>query len=215
MKATRPIAAGDEIFNDYGPLPRSDLLRMYGYVTDNYTQYDVVEISSQLVLDTADGLRKIYNKQKGDLPSLEDLDFVEDGYAIIRPSTNATLKAAIPEELHELIRVVSLNQNSINSRPSANNPPKEHFSLIEADLLDNVLLKRLGDYQTTLEEDERILKQLDNTESRHRMAVQVRKGEKEILQCLSRLVQECISDRTGKRKRNNQEDKPVEVHKRR
>lgn len=53
MKATKPISAGDEIFNDYGPLPRSDLLRMYGYVSDSYSQYDIVEIPTDLIQDVA------------------------------------------------------------------------------------------------------------------------------------------------------------------
>jgi SET domain-containing protein 6 len=45
MKSIKPIAAGEEIFNDYGELPRADLVRRYGYVTDNYAKYDVVEFS--------------------------------------------------------------------------------------------------------------------------------------------------------------------------
>lgn len=45
MKAIKPIAAGEEIFNDYGEIPRADLLRRYGYVTDNYAPYDVMELS--------------------------------------------------------------------------------------------------------------------------------------------------------------------------
>lgn len=53
MRSTKPIQAGEEIFNDYGPLPRSDLLRMYGYVTSNYAQYDVVEFSFDLLEETA------------------------------------------------------------------------------------------------------------------------------------------------------------------
>jgi SET domain-containing protein 6 len=44
MRAIKPINTGDEIFNDYGELPRSDLLRRYGYVTNNYAQYDVAEL---------------------------------------------------------------------------------------------------------------------------------------------------------------------------
>ena len=64
MKATRPIRAGDEVFNDYGPLPRSDLLRMYGYVTDNYSQYDVVELTSQTIYDVAEEIRKKYKKPR-------------------------------------------------------------------------------------------------------------------------------------------------------
>jgi SET domain-containing protein 6 len=45
MKAIKTIKAGEEIFNDYGEIPRADLLRRYGYVTDNYAPYDVVELS--------------------------------------------------------------------------------------------------------------------------------------------------------------------------
>jgi SET domain-containing protein 6 len=44
MRAIKPIKAGEEIFNDYGELPSSDLLRRYGYVTDNYAKYDVAEL---------------------------------------------------------------------------------------------------------------------------------------------------------------------------
>ncbi len=51
MRSLTPIKKGDEIFNDYGPLPRSDLLRRYGYVTDRYAAYDVVEIFTDLVID--------------------------------------------------------------------------------------------------------------------------------------------------------------------
>ena len=49
MVALKPIRQGEEIFNDYGQLPRSDLLRRYGYVTDRYKTWDVVEISVDLV----------------------------------------------------------------------------------------------------------------------------------------------------------------------
>jgi len=45
MKAIKPIQEGGEIFNDYGEIPRADLLRRYGYVTDNYASFDVVEFS--------------------------------------------------------------------------------------------------------------------------------------------------------------------------
>lgn len=49
MKSLNPIKKGEQIFNDYGPLPRSDLLRRYGYVTDKYAPYDVVELSTELI----------------------------------------------------------------------------------------------------------------------------------------------------------------------
>lgn len=53
MKAIKPIRVGEEIFNDYGELPRADLLRRYGYVTDNYAQYDVVELSLDQICRSA------------------------------------------------------------------------------------------------------------------------------------------------------------------
>jgi len=53
MKALTTIRPGEEIFNDYGPLPRSDLLRRYGYITDNYAKYDVVEIPFDMIRKAA------------------------------------------------------------------------------------------------------------------------------------------------------------------
>lgn len=53
MKSTKPIQKGEEIFNDYGELPRSDLLRRYGYITDNYMQYDVVELPLETICHVA------------------------------------------------------------------------------------------------------------------------------------------------------------------
>lgn len=51
MKALKPVKKGEELLNDYGPLPRSDLLRRYGYLTPGYSKYDVVEISQELVTE--------------------------------------------------------------------------------------------------------------------------------------------------------------------
>lgn len=53
MKATKAIKAGEEVLNDYGPLPRSDLLRRYGYITDRYAQYDVVEVFLDMICKVA------------------------------------------------------------------------------------------------------------------------------------------------------------------
>ena len=49
MTTIRPIKAGGQIFNDFGELPRSDLLRRYGYVTDQYKKWDVVELPLSLI----------------------------------------------------------------------------------------------------------------------------------------------------------------------
>lgn len=47
MMAIKTIKKGEEIFNDYGALPRSDLLRRYGYITSEYNQWDVVELRTE------------------------------------------------------------------------------------------------------------------------------------------------------------------------
>jgi SET domain-containing protein 6 len=53
MRATKRIGANEQIFNDYGEIPRADLLRRYGYVTDNYATYDVVELPLELICQVA------------------------------------------------------------------------------------------------------------------------------------------------------------------
>lgn len=53
MKSIKAIPNGQEIFNDYGKLPRAELLRRYGYVTENYAQYDVVELPLNLICEVA------------------------------------------------------------------------------------------------------------------------------------------------------------------
>ena len=49
MIAIKAISKGNEIFNDYGSLPRSDILRRYGYITDQYKKWDVVELDGDTV----------------------------------------------------------------------------------------------------------------------------------------------------------------------
>lgn len=44
VTSLRPIKAGDQILNYYGPHPNSELLRRYGYTTPLHARYDVVEI---------------------------------------------------------------------------------------------------------------------------------------------------------------------------
>jgi len=50
VTSIRPIAAGQEILNYYGPLGNGELLRRYGYVSVHHARYDVVELSWELVL---------------------------------------------------------------------------------------------------------------------------------------------------------------------
>lgn len=53
MSTLEEVEAGEELLNHYGALPRSDLLRRYGYITDQYKRWDVLEISSLELKDVA------------------------------------------------------------------------------------------------------------------------------------------------------------------
>ncbi|CBQ73973.1 conserved hypothetical protein [Sporisorium reilianum SRZ2] len=52
MRATKPIAEGEQIFNTYADPPNSDLLRRYGHV-DEPNGSDVVELDAKLILQAA------------------------------------------------------------------------------------------------------------------------------------------------------------------
>jgi N-lysine methyltransferase SETD6 len=77
MRAIKPIKKGDELFNDYGELPRSDLLRRYGYVTDNYAPYDVVELPLTGICHAAgfDNIEEQSYPQVRTSPSLSEKPF--------------------------------------------------------------------------------------------------------------------------------------------
>lgn len=51
MRAIHAIKKGEQVYNTYGELPNSDLLRRYGYVQVGGTQFDVAEIPTQLFVD--------------------------------------------------------------------------------------------------------------------------------------------------------------------
>ena len=63
MRATQCVSRGDELFNDYGPLPTADTLRRYGYTTVNYARYDVVEISLELIHHVAQKQLDLDNRE--------------------------------------------------------------------------------------------------------------------------------------------------------
>ena len=201
MKSTRPIKAGEQIFNDYGPLPRSDLLRMYGYTTENYSRYDVVELSHDLFLEV---VGKMHGAQKAAWrkreEQLEELGVLDDGYAIPRPAKDVSkLEDALPGQIHMLLRALC---------GEAAGSPKDAITIKEVALLQAVLMKRLTEYGTSLKADAAALQALSENETpatliavnckthRYRMALQVRIGEKEILHQLITLCQEGIAAKT-------------------
>ncbi|KIV80513.1 hypothetical protein PV11_08008 [Exophiala sideris] len=226
MKATKPIAAGEQIFNDYGPLPRSDLLRMYGYVTDNYAKYDVVEFSHDLILEVAgkkhDRNNKMWLKRE---EQLDELGVLDDGYSIPRPDSTATkLEDIIPGQVHMLLRALCAHEQDETPRK-----PKDSVSVPEAALLQSVLTKRLSEYSTTYSQDQTMLQSLQSGDNvipegcnvrRFAMALQVRMGEKEILRqlitfCQQHIEQKSAETATAKRGRSDETSQQARATKRR
>ena len=215
MRSIKPISKGDQIFNDYGPLPRSDLLRMYGYVTDEYAQYDVVEIDFSSIAQIARRVSRLESQTEWDkkVQELEQQDFFDDGYSIPRPRDGQTLEDVIPEDLRSVMQVLC---TPLEPYRNLRGP----VSVKEATVLAAIFEARLGEFPTSVADDDNRLQELQSIAtspsslSRHRMAIEVRKGEKKICIKTIELCKERMnkypSIANGTNKRLHEEQKPSE-----
>jgi SET domain-containing protein 6 len=201
MRSIKPITKGEEIFNDYGSIPRSDLLRRYGYVTQNYSPYDVAEISSDLLLSlfrsaesipvqNSQSIKPLSLSEIGHRIALAEREGVfEDSYDLCHPGADGP---SISDQLLALVYLLLLDdENSKAIEKSQSALPSR--SKLATEIVGKVLVKaielREKEYATTLEEDEELL-QAGKITGRTAMAVQVRHGEKIILR---KAVQEALS----------------------
>ncbi|KAJ6109885.1 hypothetical protein N7486_002120 [Penicillium sp. IBT 16267x] len=210
MKAIKPIQEGEEIFNDYGEIPRADLLRRYGYVTDNYSVYDVVELSLGDVCQSA-GLSNSDVDSQPRLQLLDENDVLEDGYVIPKPMANAKLEDILPAELVVLLTTLTQSPEEFEQRRAKNKPPKPSMDVAEAGLLYKVLQAKQAHYATSLDQDMNLLSgllppnapaTLEGSARRHRMALQVRIGEKEVLHAVLSMLESLAPGASQKRSAN-------------
>lgn len=189
MRTIKPISKGEEIFNDYGQLPRSDLLRRYGYVTERYAPYDVAEISTESILSYFQngGLRQIpnldplSNEDLGKRVELAEREGIfEDSYDLAHPGPDGP---SIPDELLALLYLLLVDAENFmaifNSESSLPSRSKLATELI-GQVLASLLKAREKEYATTVEEDRSLIEKGDLS-GRLEMAVQVRLGEKRVL----------------------------------
>ncbi|OOQ87465.1 SET domain protein [Penicillium brasilianum] len=214
MKAIKPIHEGEEIFNDYGEIPRADLLRRYGYVTDNYSQYDVIELPLRDICRAA-GLSNSDVESQPRLELLEENDVLDDGYVIPRPAPNASLQDILPAELVILLTTLSLTPEEFDQRRSKNKLPKPAMESNQASLLFKILQTKQAQYGSSLGEDMQLLSSLlppnapaslDGSARRHKIALQVRIGEKEVLQAILAMLEPLVSGGSLKRSANGDTD---------
>jgi SET domain-containing protein 6 len=214
MKALKPIRAGEEIYNDYGSLPRSDLLRRYGYVTDNYAQYDVVEISMDLVTDLATAAGVHFEDR---IEYLDEQGIIDTGYDITA-SSPFTIQESLSPELIILVETLLLPQEEYERLKSKGKLPKsEKITSNGAEFLHKVVQARTAQYATRLEEDAQSLNGVppvgDATakERRFAMAKAVRIGEKQLLRQAEESLAEMVSRQGGVSKRQRVVDEEGDV----
>jgi SET domain-containing protein 6 len=189
MRTIKPISRGEEIFNDYGQLPRADLLRRYGYVTEGYAIYDVAEISTAFIMhafrslgaDQIVGLELINNEDIEKRVELAEREgILEDSYNLAHPGSDGP---SIPDDLLAVLYLLLVDKESLDAIENSNSslPGRSKLATeLVGEVLVVILRMREKQYSTTLEEDERIL-QKGNIAPRTTMAVQVRLGEKRVL----------------------------------
>ncbi|KAI5461715.1 SET domain protein [Mariannaea sp. PMI_226] len=188
VTSLRPIKAGEEILNYYGPHPNSELLRRYGYVTDKHSRYDVVEIPWNVVESvmtthfgiSGDILEKL-RCQLEEEEEFEDTFVLERETGDINPDGTFSVPArfdSIPEDLQEQLK--TFLKGVKKGQPEAI-PDKRKRDELQQAVQAKTLETLASRYPTSISEDELLLGKKD-LPSRHRMAISVRLGEKKLLQ---------------------------------
>ncbi|KHN94930.1 SET domain protein [Metarhizium album ARSEF 1941] len=187
VTSIRDIKAGEEILNYYGPHPNSELLRRYGYVTQKHSRYDVVEIPWDAVQHSLMSELGVPRDVMAETMGEMDQDDLEDVFVLERdsgePNPDGTfagpavvdgMPAGLKEQLKSTLKLLQkLDRNLISDKRKRDDILR---STMAATL--RLLASR---YSTTAAEDEVLLAQ-GHLSRRQRMAIQVRLGEKRLIQ---------------------------------
>ncbi|KAI8715097.1 Ribosomal lysine N-methyltransferase 4 [Fusarium sp. LHS14.1] len=188
VTSLRPIKAGEEIFNYYGPHPNSELLRRYGYVTERHSRYDVVEIP----WDVVESVMRLSFGISGQVlkklrHNLEEEEEFEDTFVLERETgevnSDGTFSGparfeSMPEDLQEQLKTFL---KGVKKAQTEAIPDKRKRDEIHHAVLAKTLQALVSKYPTSTSEDQ-ILLQKQDLSQRTRMAIEVRLGEKKLLQ---------------------------------
>lgn len=213
--AIRRIEPGEEILNYYGPLASSELLRRYGYVTKKHSRYDVIEISWELVakhlrenLASLGVDEKVWQKVHEKIEKDQEFD-MEEAFVLERQSEDPDSEGrvhgeavfnSLPEELSEQVKyVLKIVKKLASAAAGEKLSDKDVRNEIYLDSVLKALKERQGQYATSVEEDEKILEEAGDSESRRGlMAVWVRMGEKKLLREAEKWVGDKLEEVKGK-----------------
>jgi SET domain-containing protein 6 len=195
MKTIKPVLRGEELFNDYGALPTADLVRRYGYVTPNYTRYDVVEIPADLIRSTISKNTDLSNTELDERWTyLDDQGVLDDAYDISHPPPHSSSgennnnqgdeeedsQPQYPDEFLILLATLTAPKETFTTLKRKSKLPKPHLEPPAHHLLTAILTDRLAMYPTDLppaihEENSSPIQR------RREMAAQLIAGEKRVL----------------------------------
>lgn len=189
MKTIKPVKAGEELYNDFGPLPRADLLRRYGYVTEQYAKYDLVEISSDLIKEQARVQLKLSDKNIEERWSYaEEQGVGDDAYDIARVGSE---DGQFPEEFCLLLNLLATSKPDFEKMKKKEKLPKTDLMVEAKKLLRAILVHRYAAYPPTSAP-------AGGSTPRFAMAEQVINGEKQVLQ----EAVDAVSDANTNKKRS-------------
>ncbi|TLD30459.1 hypothetical protein PspLS_02469 [Pyricularia sp. CBS 133598] len=212
--ALRKIPAGEEILNYYGPLSNGQLLRRYGYVTEKHSRYDVVELTAASITSS---IRSRLNLAQQDWDKIDEarakamfgddgeqvhgaMVEAEDSYPLERscedPDEFGQLQGTpsfseLPEELLDMAK--ARFREIKTTRPDAV-PDKKFRDRIIYSAVREAAIGKLAEYGSILDDDLAKLSTLGSNQSRLRMAMEVRIGEKKLLHEAIAWLDEKISD---------------------
>ncbi|CAK4030974.1 Ribosomal lysine N-methyltransferase 4 [Lecanosticta acicola] len=205
MKVIKPVKSGEELFNDFGNLPRADLLRRYGYVTDKYAKYDVVEIPSDMIKEQAQNQLKLPTKELNERwKYLDQQGVIDDGYDVSRAGSE---EGQFSDELCVLLNALAAPKADFEKLMKKDKLPNTDLAAEAKAFLRSVLVHRYAMYRTPTEPAPSVENKLHFD-----MAVQVIEGEKQVLrEAIERLTP--ASKHLKKRAADTLEDEAADIRK--
>ncbi|KAK8041004.1 Ribosomal lysine N-methyltransferase 4 [Apiospora phragmitis] len=186
VTSLKPISAGEQVLNYYGPLSNSELLRRYGYVTSNHARYDVVELSWNMVLSVLQNHLRLDEAKWGQAINQLDEEETEDTFVIDRdldePDSRGDVHGEVklkqlPADLEEQIATFLKAARKVSPESI---PDKRKRDEISAAVIHRALQLPVAEYPTSEAEDQALLQDANFTD-RQKMAIVVRLGEKKLL----------------------------------
>lgn len=201
MKSLKPIPARTEVLNDYGQLPRSDLLRRYGYITPSYAKFDCVEVSRRLLNKHMTRDRENINRENRLIYLLEK-EILEDNYDIVWPENSENMDF-FPDDLSRYVKAMLTSEDKYKN-VAKTGASDDSLLLLFKTTMKLVVHARMSEYPTSIAQDLKTLADQD-LDIRQKMAIEVRLGEKNLLEAASARLSEDDQPQNNGRAQSNGE----------